>query len=40
VFDLNKHEQEINFLFHHMANQNPRSSVWVQVLSGGVFDIC
>jgi hypothetical protein len=27
VFDLNKHEQEINFLFHHMANQNPRSSV-------------
>jgi hypothetical protein len=27
VFDINKHEQEINFLFQHMADQNPRSSV-------------
>lgn len=27
VFDLDKHEQEINFLFHHMANKEPRSSV-------------
>jgi hypothetical protein len=27
VFDLDKHGQEINFLFHHMANHKPRSSV-------------
>lgn len=27
VFDLDKHETEINFLFHHMANIEPRSSV-------------
>lgn len=29
VFDLDKHEREINFLFHYMANNEPRSSVWV-----------
>jgi hypothetical protein len=27
VFDLDKHEQEINFLFNHMVNNPPRSSV-------------
>lgn len=27
VFDLDKHEREINFLFYHMANNPPRSSV-------------
>lgn len=25
VFDLEKHEKYINFLFHHMANKEPRS---------------
>lgn len=28
VFDLDIHEREINFLFHHMVNKPPRSSIW------------
>ena len=32
VFDLNTHENEINYLFHHMANNSPRSSVWITLL--------
>ena len=27
LFDLDKHEKEINFLYHHMANNPPRSSI-------------
>lgn len=36
VLDLDNHEKEINFLFHYMANHEPRSSVWVMGLSGGI----
>jgi hypothetical protein len=37
---LDKHEQEINFLFNHMVNNPPRSSVWIMVIFYYVGVIC
>ena len=36
VFDLEKHEKEINTLFFHMKTTSPRSSVWVFRLLCGI----
>lgn len=29
VFDITTHHEELNFIFHHILNNPPRSSIWI-----------